>query len=76
MYMLYNYALFPSLARTHSFPASLPHFSPSPSCSLCYVNTLLAPREVIWAVLATTDLWFGTLLKIVDINTTSGEEES
>jgi len=42
---------------------------------LCYVNTLLATHEVLRAALA-TELWFGTLLKIVDVNTTSGEEES
>ena len=41
---------------------------------LCYVNTLSATHEAIRAVLA-SDMWFGTLLKIVDVDTTSGEEE-
>ena len=42
---------------------------------LCFVNTLSATHKAIRAVLA-SDMWFGTLLKIVDINPDTGEESS
>ena len=39
---------------------------------LCFINTLSATHKAIRAVLA-SDMWFGTLLKIVDINPDTGE---
>ena len=38
---------------------------------LCFLNTLSATHVAIRSVLA-SDVWFGTLLRIVDINTATG----
>ena len=39
---------------------------------LCFLNTLSATHVAIRSVLA-SDVWFGTLLRIVDIDTATGE---